>query len=165
MLSRTWDQPCDNCISGVENFAKVSAALWRGAQPTAEGFRSLAAAGVKTVINLRDRHDDAPLLTGTNLKYVRVIARAWDPKEAELAEVLKVIANRDNWPVFVHCAHGRDRTGYVVATYRMLVDGWSADDAIREMYDFHFNTIWFRNPGFLRQLNMDKLRGLVALAQ
>jgi hypothetical protein len=87
--------PCDNCISGVENFAKISPALWRGAQPTAEGFRSLEAAGVKTVINLRGRHDDA----------------------------------------------------------------------IREMYPFHFNTIWFRNPGFLRGLNMDKPRGLVALAQ
>lgn len=149
----------------MENFAKVSPALWRGAQATAEGFRSLEAAGVKTVINLCGRHDDLPLLSGTSLKYVRVAARAWDPEEAELAEVLKVIVNCDNWPVFVHCAQGRDRTGYVVATYRMLVDGWSADDAIREMYDFRFNTIWFRNPGFLRHLNMDKLRGLAALAQ
>jgi len=163
--SHTWDKPCDHCISGVENFAKVSPALWRGAQPTAEGFRSLEAAGVKTVINLRGRHDDLPLLGGTNLKYVRSFARAWDPEEAELAEVLKVIADRDNWPVFVHCAQGRDRTGYVVATYRMFVDGWSADDAIREMYDFRFNTIWFRNLGFLRGLNIDKMRGLVALAQ
>ncbi len=163
--SRTWVGPCDNCISGVENFAKVSPALWRGAQPTAEGFRNLEAAGVKTVVNLRGRHDDLPLLRGTKLQYVRVAARAWDPEEAELAAVLKVLTNRDNWPVFVHCAEGRDRTGYVVAAYRMLIDGWSADDAIREMYDFRFNTIWFRNPGFLRRLNIDKMRGLVALAQ
>ena len=36
-------------------------------------------------------------------------------------------------PVFVHCKHGADRTGTMVAFYRILFEGWSKDEAIREM--------------------------------
>ena len=137
--SRTWPPPCDNCIAGVENFAKVSPALWRGAQPSAEGFRNLAAAGAKTVVSLRDQHDDWPLLAGTQLKYLRIPEHAWDPDEAQLVLFLKILEDPKNWPVFVHCAEGRDRTGYSVATYRMVVENWPVDDALHEMFDFRFN--------------------------
>jgi len=159
--SRTWAQPCDDCVPGVGNFTKVSPALWRGAQPTAEGFRGLEAAGTKTIVSLRDHHDDYDLLAGTKLKYVRIPAHPWDPEEAELVLFLKIVENRDNWPVFVHCAEGRDRTGYSVATYRMVVENWSVDDALHEMFDFRFNTVWFRNPAFLRQLDVTRMRELV----
>lgn len=162
--TRAWPKPCDNCIAGVENFTKVSAALWRGAQPMAEGFRGLEAAGAKTIVSLRDRHDDHELLVTTKLKYVRIPAHAWDPEEAELVLILKILEDRDNWPVFVHCAEGRDRTGYSVATYRMAVENWSVDDALHEMFDFRFNAIWFRNPAFLRRLDVAKMRELVKRA-
>jgi len=162
--TRTWTKPCDNCFPGVENFAKVSPTLWRGAQPTADGFRNLEAAGVKTIVSLRDRYDDLPQLAGTKLKYLRVPAHAWDPKDAQIILVLRILQDPKNWPVFVHCAEGRDRTGYVVATYRMIIENWQADDAIHEMFDFRFNTIWFRNPAFLRDLNVEKMVQLVKLA-
>lgn len=77
---------------------------------------------------------------------------------------LKIIDDPKNWPVFVHCAEGRDRTGYSVATYRMVIENWSVDDALHEMFDFHFNTIWFRNPAFLRTLNVATMRELVKRA-
>jgi len=162
--SRSWPTPCDTCIPGVENFSKVSPALWRGAEPTAEGFRGLEAAGAKTVVSLRDAHDDYELLAGTKLKYLRIPTNAWDPEESELVLFLKILENRDNWPVFVHCAEGRDRTGYSVATYRMVVENWSVDDALHEMFDFRFNAIWFRNPAFLRKLDIAKIRELVKRA-
>jgi hypothetical protein len=156
--TRSWTKPCDDCIAGVENFAKVSPALWRGAQPSAAGFRSLAAAGAKTVVSLRARGDDFDLLAGTNLKYVRIQTSAWNPEEAPLALFIKIMENPDNWPVFVHCAQGRDRTGYAVALYRIAVENWSVDDALHEMFDFRFNRIWFRNPAFLRQLDVAQMR-------
>jgi len=162
--TRSWAKPCDDCVAGVENFAKVSPALWRGAQPTTAGFRNLEAAGAKTIVSLREHNDDLPLLQGTKLKYVRIPSHAWDPEEAQLVLLLKILANRDHWPVFVHCAEGRDRTGYTVATYRMVVENWAVDDALHEMFDFRFNTIWFRNPTFLRRLNVDKMRHLVSLS-
>jgi protein tyrosine/serine phosphatase len=138
--------------------------LWRGAQPSAQGFRNLDAAGAKTVISLREQHDDLPLLAGTKLRYVRLPSHAWDPEEAQLVLFLKILDDPKNWPVFVHCAEGRDRTGYSVATYRMVVEKWRADDAIHEMFDFRFNAVWFRNPSFLRRLNVERLRQLVKLA-
>ncbi|MBM2804466.1 MAG: protein tyrosine phosphatase [Deltaproteobacteria bacterium] len=154
--TRTWPQPCDNCIVGVENFTKVSAALWRGAQPTAEGFRKLEAAGAKTIL--------WPLLKSTQLKYLSIPSDAWDPEQAQLVLFLKILNDPKNWPVFVHCAEGRDRTGYSVATYRMVIENWSVDDALHEMFDFRFNAIWFRNPTFLRKLNVAQMRERVLRA-
>jgi protein tyrosine phosphatase (PTP) superfamily phosphohydrolase (DUF442 family) len=162
--TRTLAKPCDTCYAGVTNFAKVSPALWRGAQPTSDGFRNLEAAGVKTVINLRHDHDDLPLLTGTKLKYLRIPARAWHPEEEDLVVFLRVLQDPNNWPVFVHCAEGKDRTGYAVGTYRIVTENWNADDAIHEMFDFHYNSIWFENPGFLRGLNVDEIRTRVKSA-
>ena len=162
--TRTWPQPCDDCVAEVENFAKISSALWRGAQPTAQGFHNLEAAGAKTIISLREQHDDWELLAGTKLKYIRIPEHAWDPEEAQLVLFLKIIEDPKNWPVFVHCAEGRDRTGYSVATYRMVVENWPVNDALHEMFDFHFNTIWFRNPAFLRSLDIDRMRQLIRRA-
>lgn len=160
--TQTLTTPCDNCVRGVARFAKVSPALWRGAQPTAEGFRALEEAGARTVIDLRGDHDDAQLLSGTRLRYVRIPTRAWDPKEADLVPFLTVLQNPDNWPVFVHCNKGRDRVGFYIAAYRIAIDGWSADDAIREMFQFDYSPIWFRIPVVLRAIDVEKLNARVA---
>lgn len=56
-----------------------------------------------------------------------------------------------NQPVFVHCRHGQDRTGIVVAAYRMKVDKWSLPDAETEMQAFGFNDIWVNFKKFIRQ--------------
>lgn len=161
-------EPCDACLAGVRNFAKVSPALWRGGQPTEEGFRSLEAAGVKTILSLREYHDDLPLLNGTRLKYLRIPMHAWNPEEAELVLFLKalekILKDPQSAPVFVHCAQGKDRTGYSLAAYRMVFENWTADDAIHEMFDFRFNSIWFNNPTFLRDLDVRRVRTLMELA-
>ena len=161
--TRPLAKPCESCIDGVANFAKVSAALWRGAQPTKEGFRNLEAAGVKAIVNFRHDHDDLPLLAGTQLKYLWVPARAWKPEEQDLVIFLKVLEDPKNWPVFVHCAEGKDRTGYSVAAYRIVAEDWAPDDAIHEMFDFHYNPIWFENPRFLHRLNAEQMRARVKL--
>lgn len=157
--TRQWQQPCDDCIRGVANFTKVADKLWRGAQPDGkdpEVFRRLADAGVKTVINLRHDHDDFPLLQNTSIRYLRLPMRAWNPETEDLVLFLsalrRLFADPNGWPVYVHCAEGRDRTGYAIAAYRIIEEGWDADDAIHEMFDFRYNPIWFGNPGFLRRL-------------
>ena len=147
-------QPCDNCIAGVGNFSKVNDKLWRGAQPEdASVFRRL---GVKTVINLRHEHDDFPDLQGTDIAYLQIPMRAERPRDEEivvfLAALRRAMADPKRWPVLVHCEHGKDRTGYAIAAYRIVEEGWDADTAIEEMFDFRFNTIFFRNPPFLRRL-------------
>jgi protein tyrosine phosphatase (PTP) superfamily phosphohydrolase (DUF442 family) len=156
--SRPLAKPCDDCVPGVENFAKISDALWRGAQPTAEGFKNLEKQGLKTVISFRHDHDDMPLLKGTKLKYLRIPSFAFRPTQEHLVTFLKIIEDPANWPVYIHCAQGRDRTGYNAAAYRMVVQGWKADDAICEMNVFRFNKIWVGNPGFLKTLDLTTLQ-------
>jgi protein tyrosine/serine phosphatase len=145
-------------VPGVENFAKVSEALWRGAQPTAQGFVELEKMGLKTVVSFRHDHDDLPLMKNTHLKYLRLPSHAFRATEENLVTFLKVIEDPANWPVFIHCAQGRDRTGYNAAAYRIVEQGWKADDAIAEMDIFHFNKIWVANPGFVKRLDAQKLK-------
>jgi protein tyrosine phosphatase (PTP) superfamily phosphohydrolase (DUF442 family) len=151
-------QPCDACVPGVINFAKVSDALWRGAQPTAEGFKALEKMGAKTVVSFRHENDDLSLLKGTQLKYLRIPSYAFHPTRKHLAKFLKVLEDPANWPVFIHCAQGRDRTGYNAAAYRMVFQGWRAEEAITEMNTFHFNRVWVGNPGFLMKLDVQEMK-------
>ena len=154
--------PCDDCMPGVTNFAKVSPALWRGSQPTAEGFRNLEKAGIKTVINVRHDHDDAKLLKGTQLKYIWIPMRPLNPTQDDLVPFFRVVQDPENWPVFIHCWKGNDRVGFYVAAYRIVVDRWSADDAIREMVPFHYSPLWFRIPHALRGIDVEKLQARIA---
>jgi tyrosine-protein phosphatase SIW14 len=156
--------PCDTCIAGVANFAQVSPAVWRGAQPTAQGFQALELAGVKTIVNLRHDHDDLPLLAGTRLKYLWLPSRSWSPSEQNIVLFLRALQDSSNWPVYVHCAQGRDRTGVAVASYRMAVQGWTAEEAVREMNAFHNNWWWVENAKFVRKLDIKDLEGRVHLA-
>ena len=68
-----------NDLPGLPNFAKVADGLYRGAQPSAEGFRTLTGMGVKTVVNLRWAHSDREMLAGTGLQYLHIRAKAWHP--------------------------------------------------------------------------------------
>ncbi len=157
-------KPCDDCMPGVINFAKVDEALWRGSQPTAEGFKALEKAGVRTVVSLRHDHDDLELMKGTNLRYLRIPSRAWRGKEKDIVTFLKVMENKANWPVFIHCAQGRDRTGYNAAAYRIVVQGWKPEEALKEMKTFRFNRIWIGNPAFVRDMDPARLKPLVEKA-
>ena len=76
----------------------------------------------------------------------------------------RTLKDPDSSPVFVHCSAGKDRTGYSIATYRMVFEGWNSNDSIVEMYDFRFNALWFYNPTFLESLDIKKVRDLMKLA-
>ncbi|MHC4247536.1 MAG: dual specificity protein phosphatase family protein [Planctomycetota bacterium] len=159
-----WAVPVEK--PGLPNLHKVSDALYRGAQPEGKGFAELKALGVKTVVNLRLLHSDrdemkeAGLKAGEDFKYVHIRMEAWDADKDELVEFLEVLADPANRPVFVHCKHGADRTGTAVATYRIVCQGWTKEDAIDEMRNggFNFHEIWKGLPKFLREMDVAKLR-------
>lgn len=125
-------------VVGVDKLHRVSPMLYRAAQPTAEGFKNLR--GVEqswTVLNLRLLHED-PDLPWIDRVWLR--SEAGLMSRARLAEALQVI-RESALPVLVHCKHGADRTGAVIAAYRISVDGWTPMEAIEEMmyggYGFH----------------------------
>lgn len=149
-------------IDGVKNFAQISPILYRGEQPTAQGFAELKKRGIRTIISLRTWHGDSDLLKGTGLNYLRITAKPWHPEAEDLLEFLKALHNPANQPVFVHCMQGSDRTGYMVAGYRMVDQNWNYDEAAAEMNQFHFHEIWTLVPKALIKLDPKAIRQKLA---
>lgn len=142
-----------NDLAGLSNFAKVSLTLYRGAQPSREGFETLKRLGVRTVVNLRSKHSDREALAGLGLVYVELPSHPWEPRSDRVAQVLALARDPAHAPVFVHCEHGADRTGYTVASYRIVEQGWDRDRALRELRVFGFHSIWGNIPSFLADLD------------
>jgi len=121
----------------LPNFHQVNAHLYRGAQPRPEGFRRLAALGVKTVVNLRaaDKNSRAEeaAARAAGLEYFNVPLPAYArPSDEQVEHALALIDAPENRPVFLHCKHGEDRTGMVVAAYRISREGWARERAEEE---------------------------------
>ncbi len=149
--TQPWAKP-EN-IPGIVGFAKISDDLYRGAQPAAEGFLELKKRGIKTIVNLRSFHDDQKLITGAGFQYFHIHAKPWHPETQDVVQFLKIIADPQNRPVYVHCQQGVDRTGWMVAVYRMVIQGWNKDDAIGEMKSFGFHSVWTDIPDYLSHLD------------
>ncbi len=145
-------------IPGVANAAQVSSVLYRGAQPTEQGFLELRKLGVKTVLSMRSAHDDRKLVRGLGFYTFRIPARQWHPETEDVLAALKVIVTPSLQPVFVHCQAGKDRTGLVVALYEVLFAGRSVDDAIAERRSYGALEIWFPNERYLERLRDEAFR-------
>jgi tyrosine-protein phosphatase SIW14 len=123
--------------TGVSNFHQVNERLYRGAQPNAEGIRSLAALGVKTVIDLRGEGGRAAgerkVVEGAGMRYVAFpLSSTSAPSETQISKLLALLNDASSGPVFVHCRRGADRTGTVIAIYRIAHDGWDNRKALDE---------------------------------
>lgn len=145
---------------GLENFYKVSDKLYRSAQPSREGFRSLQTMGVTNVLNLRNYHSDEDESEGTELNLLRRRMNAGSITEDDLRESLKMIRDADG-PVLVHCWHGSDRTGAVCAAYRIVFENWSVESALDEMFyePFgHHRRIYTNIPELIRSIDWVAMR-------
>lgn len=154
-------------LAGCPNLCRVSETLYRGAQPTREGFEHLKTLGIKTVISLRAHHSDEELLEGTGLTYISIPTDTWEIPHDKAAAFLRVAADPEAAPVFVHCQHGADRTGVMVASYRVVVEGWEKNRAIREMTHggFGYHPLWMELPNVVRSLDVDALKTQIGYAQ
>ena len=124
-------------VEGIHNFDKVDEHVYRGAQPTDEGFQYLAKIGVKTVIDLRGagegRRNEESVVTAAGMKYINTpMTGLTPPSEAEITKILGMLEDGATGPVFVHCQRGADRTGAVIASYRIEHDGWDNARALKE---------------------------------
>lgn len=155
---RQWATPIKR--TGLPNLHKVSDQLYRGAQPTAEGMRQLKAMGVRTVVNLRTMHSDRDEIGETGLAYEHIYFNPLNADEKEVVRFLQIATDPKRQPVFVHCWHGVDRTGTMSAAYRIAVQGWSKDEALREMTE-HFEMhegIYPNLLEFIQKLDVEDIR-------
>ncbi len=134
----------------IKNFGRVNENFYRGAQPGPEEFAELKRLGIKTVIDLRKdkKKDAAGWVSQQGMRYVNIPLKASQPATAEETEqFLKLVNDPENWPVYVHCKGGRHRTGALIAVYRITRDGWTADQAFKEMLDYDFDNGGFFGGG------------------
>jgi tyrosine-protein phosphatase SIW14 len=124
------------------NFHQVSAELYRSAQPNPTQMQSLQKRGIKTLLNLRQWHSDDSEAQDTNLVLRRVDMNAAVINDEKVVSALREIRFAQK-PVLVHCWHGSDRTGLVVAMYRLVFENVSKASALAELrkpeYGYHEN--------------------------
>ena len=131
---------------GIPRFFMVADGLFRGGQPTDEGFELLKKRGIKTVVNLRLEHDEGKIVENLGMNYVQIPleeVRPWTQiPEAAIAKYFEVINNPANYPIFFHCQRGADRTGVMAGFYRMAIQGWDAQKAYSEARDMGMR-MWY----------------------
>jgi protein tyrosine phosphatase (PTP) superfamily phosphohydrolase (DUF442 family) len=151
---------------GLPNLHRVTPRLYRGAQPDAQGMRELAKMGVKTVVNLRSLHSDRDEIGSLPLSYEHINMKAWHPEDEDVVRFLRIVTDESRGPVFVHCQHGADRTGLLMAVYRIVVQGWPKERAIDEMTHggFGYHVIWKDLIVYLRALDVERIRREAGLA-
>jgi len=158
--------------SGLPNLHRVNASLYRSAQPSHEGFiflgaqTSLANADgpIKTVLSLRAFNDDAPLVpVASTLRLEQIRFKTWHPEDEDVVKFLRIATTPALQPVLVHCQHGSDRTGTMVAIYRIAVEGWSKAQATDEMINggFGFHPIWQNLLSYIEALDVDAIKAQV----
>jgi tyrosine-protein phosphatase SIW14 len=122
----------------LPNFKIVNEHILRGGQPSDGGFKQLSERGVKTVVDLRwvDEHSiphEKQVVEADGMRFVSVPMKGLSaPTEEQIAKVLNVLEDSESWPVFIHCRRGADRTGTVLACYRISHDRWENQKALQE---------------------------------
>ena len=121
-------------LTGVKNLEAVDGKLLRGAAPTPEGYRSLAAKGVKVIVDLRAEEgveSDADVVRSLGMEAVRLPVRDGQiPSAEEVREFLRVVEGADG-AVFVHCGAGVGRTGAMVGAYLVSTGQLNGRGAVR----------------------------------
>lgn len=146
----------------LPNFYRVSDGLYRGGQPTEAGLKQLVQLRIKTVVNLRDDDERARVeeaaTVAAGLRYFNLpLSNFHQPNNQEVAQILSIINAPENQPVFVHCKRGSDRTGTVVAIYRIERDGWTGEQAKQEAEHFGLGFWQIRMKDYISDYYQRKL--------
>lgn len=155
----------ENNPKDLPNFHQISENFFRGGQPTEEGIKLLAELGIKTIISFRDTQEkvlrEKKFAEENGLNFINLRLKNWfASKDEEINKILEIITNPENFPVFVHCKRGADRTGTVVAAYRMKFENWTAEEANREAKKFGLGwwQVWMKDHinSYYKRLNLQK---------
>jgi protein tyrosine/serine phosphatase len=126
------------CAQGPKpRFYRVDENVYRGKQPTKEDIPKLSAMGVKTVLDLRERFErklwERGAVEAAGMQYIRIgLPGTLEPTDRAIDKILAILEDPAHGPVFIHCRRGADRTGLVIACYRIVHDHWTNAQALKE---------------------------------
>ena len=145
---------------GIRNLYKVAPGIYRSAQPDGDEFRNLHKAGLKSVLNLRAHHSDREKIGNLPLNLCELPMNAGSLTEKELFMALVLLRDAPK-PLLIHCWHGSDRTGAIVAAYRIVFQKRTVESALSELKDRRYghHRFLYRNlPELLRKIDWDLVR-------
>jgi hypothetical protein len=159
--------------SGLPNLNRVSSSIYRSAQPSVEGFvflntqESLVKGDkpIKTVVSLRTFNDDALVVPKNfSLRLEQIRFKTWHPEDEDVVKFLRIATTPTMQPLLVHCQHGSDRTGTMVAIYRIAYEGWSKAQATDEMINggYGFHPMWQNLLSYIEKLDINNIKRQVA---
>ena len=119
--------------------------------------------GVATVIDLRDDDERAlkekVLVESAGMRFINLPLGNWSrPDIKGIDNIIAQIKTTQNQPVFVHCKRGSDRTGTVIAVFRMTNDGWTAKEAGDEAEKFGIGWWQFGMRDFINDYYRDQFQ-------
>jgi protein tyrosine/serine phosphatase len=136
----------DKSDGTIDRLAKVEDGFYRGARPTtAAQMATLKTYQIKTIINVSDDQPaqdvEAALAKAQGINLIYYPMHGWNkPKDQQTEDVQAMLNDPSLRPIYIHCKHGRERTGVMVALYRVFTNGWTAHEAYREMKQMGFRT-------------------------
>ncbi len=139
----------------VRNFGEVNQNVLRGGMPTDEALQELKTMGVSLIIDLRQ---DGPAslhekqqAEHLGMRYEHVPLRSTTaPSQSEIKQALALLLGEPSGKVYVHCLRGKDRTGTVVACYRIQHDGWNNQRALDEAKSYGMSSLEWKMQAFIR---------------
>lgn len=154
--SPEWAQPVGNRF----NLYQMTPTLYRSALPDSNALPVLEQLRIGTVINFLPE-SDAPWLKASDIKQVQLTYRTNHVDDSDVLAALRAIQEAEaDGPVLMHCKHGSDRTGLMAAMYRVVVQGWSKEDALNEMTQGGFGSSNGFRDGvrYMMKADLGKLR-------
>lgn len=139
-------------IDDTTNLYQVDNLLFRSEQLHSEDIALLKDNNIDAILNLRIFGQKSnhkllkDLIDDTAISLRSYPLKTWYVTAQEVAEALKQIKflQAQDKRVLVHCYHGANRTGIIVAMYRIIEQGWSIEQAKHEMItgDFGYSSLW-----------------------
>jgi tyrosine-protein phosphatase SIW14 len=155
-----WATKVEAC--NLINLYKLNDSIYRSEQPDKVEFACLGEAGIRSVLNLRSYHMDSSLVEGSSVKpfTVKMVARKFT--DVEIIESLRILRNSPK-PIVVHCLHGADRTGVVIAMYRIIFENWTREQALDELQNggYGFHEQYTNITGYVKKVDIDLIRRMV----
>lgn len=142
-----------------DNLYKINDSIYRCEQPGNKDFVELENLGIRSVLNLRNYHSDQDGGKNSNLLLFRVKMNAHRIEDKDIIMALQILCTAPK-PIVVHCKHGADRTGLIIAMYRIIYQNWTKEQAVNELVDggYGFHPIFKNIPQYIQNVDIEKFK-------